>query len=471
MTLAIVIVILLGYVFIASEHLTHVNKALVAVFCASVGWVLFMCSGTSMIDVLHAQEFRDFLGGEPYSLYKSKVFISDNIFLRYVGEVGSLALYLLATMNIVQVLLNNECFWFIEKWLRNRNSKVVLWVAVLVTFCMSTCIDTLTLTVMMLMVLKRLLRNNLQRMYVGSAVVIAASAGGCWTVIGDVTGLMVWTSNAVAATNFSLMLFLPAMVATVIPVSLICRRLPEHLDLERPAFSFHGDDSVLKVWQRLLLLFTGIGGLWFIPSFHRITLLPPFLGALCCLGVVWVVNEVVNMRRISTEQPLNITSGRSLQYECIQAVMYCVGVCLCVDVLVECGALGMAAAVFDRYLHNIYLISLLLGLVSSVMDNIALVLTSMNMYSVLQPDMIKAEYMSAFLVNGEYWHLIMLSISVGGCLLPIGSVAGLALMKSEGVTVWWYLRHITLFVLLGWICSLGTYFLVDAFLRTWMPSF
>ena len=151
--------------------------------------------------------------------------------------------------------------------------------------------------------------------------------------------------------------------------------------------------------------------------------------------------------------------------------MYCVGVCLCVDVLVECGALGMAAAMFDRYLHNIYLISLLLGLVSSVMDNIALVLTSMNMYSVLQPDMIKAEYMSAFLVNGEYWHLIMLSISVGGCLLPIGSVAGLALMKSEGVTVWWYLRHITLFVLLGWICSLGTYFLIDAFLRTWMPSF
>ena len=107
MTLAIVIVILIGYVFIASEHLTHVNKALVAVFCASVGWVLFMCSGTSMIDVLHAQEFRDFLAGEPYSLYKSKVFISDRIFLRYVGEVGALVLYLLATMNIVQVLLNN----------------------------------------------------------------------------------------------------------------------------------------------------------------------------------------------------------------------------------------------------------------------------------------------------------------------------------------------------------------------------
>ena len=182
MTLAIVIIILLGYVFIASEHLTHVNKALVAVFCASVGWVLFISSGTSMIDVLHAQEFRDFLAGGPYSLYKSKVFIADRIFLRYVGEVGALVLYLLATMNIVQVLLNNECFWFIEKWLRSRNTNVVVWVAVLVTFAMSTCIDTLTLTVMMLMVLKRLLRNGKQRMYVGAAVVIAANAGGCWTV-------------------------------------------------------------------------------------------------------------------------------------------------------------------------------------------------------------------------------------------------------------------------------------------------
>lgn len=471
MTLAIVIVILIGYVFIASEHLTHVNKALVAVFCASVGWVLFMCSGTSMIDVLHAQEFRDFLAGEPYSLYKSKVFISDRIFLRYVGEVGALVLYLLATMNIVQVLLNNECFWFIEKWLRSRNTNVVVWVAVLVTFVMSTCIDTLTLTVMMLMVLRRLLRNGRQRMYVGAAVVIAANAGGCWTVIGDVTGLMVWTSKAVAATNFSLMLLLPAVVATIVPVSLICRKLPEHLDLERPAFVFRGDDSVLKVWQRLLLLVFGIGGLWFIPSFHRITLLPPFLGALCCLGVVWVLNEIINKRRIGTEQPLNITSGRTLQYECIQAVMYCVGVCLCVDVLIECGALHYASALCDRYLHNIYLISLLLGFISSIMDNIALVLTSMNMYSVLEPEMVKADYMSAFLVNGEYWHLIMLSVSVGGCLLPIGSVAGLALMKSEGVTVWWYLRRISLYVLLGWICSLGTYFMVDAFLRTWFPNF
>ena len=134
MTIAIVVVILLGYLFIATEHVTHVNKALVAILCGTVGWVLFMCTGTSFINAMHAEEYQALLDGSQHTILSSKMFISEHIFLRYVGQVGELVLYLLATMSIVEVLTNNECFSFIEKWLRRRNTAQMLWLMVLVTF-------------------------------------------------------------------------------------------------------------------------------------------------------------------------------------------------------------------------------------------------------------------------------------------------------------------------------------------------
>lgn len=464
MTIAIVVVILLGYLFIATEHVTHVNKALVAIFCGTVGWVLFMCTGTSFINVMHAGEYLDFLNGAEHTVFLSKRFIAEHIFLRYVGQVGELVLYLLATMSIVEVLTNNECFSFVEKLLRRRNTAKMLWLTVLTTFLLSSCIDNLTVTVLMLMILRKIIRNGKQRMYIGSAIVIAASCGGCWTVIGDVTSLIVWGRSAVTATNFSAALILPSIIATIIPTALIQRQLPEHLDLDRPAYTFRGDDSLLPWWQKGLLLFFGIGGLWFVPSFHRITLLPPFLGALCCLGVVWVLNEIINAKRIRTEQPQTISLGRRLQYEVLQVIMYCVGVCLCVDVLVEIGAMRAASAWLDANIHSIYLASAFMGLLSSVLDNIALVMAGINIYPVMESG-VQSGYMESFVQNGQYWHLIALSGNVGGCLLPIGSVAGFALMRAEGVTVWWYLRRITLFAFIGWAASVGTYFLVDHFLR------
>lgn len=464
MTVAIVIVVLLGYVFMASEHFTHVNKALVAMFCGTVGWILYMSSGSSFIDAMHRGEFLEFLNGREYSLRLSKEFIANHIFLRYVGQVGSLALYLLATMSIVVVLVNNECFTFVEKLLRRRNTTQMLWLTALTTFVFSTCIDDLTVTVLMLMIIRKLLRNQKQRRYIGAVVIIAATCGGCWTVIGDITSLIVWTKESVTATNFSLSLFLPAVVAMVVPTLLIRRQLPDRLDLDRPAYNFRGDDSVLEWWQKCILLFFGFFGLWFIPSFHRITLLPPFLGALCVLGVMWMLNEIINIKRIRTEQPQQVGLGRSLQYEVLQVIMYVVGLCLCVDVMIEAGAMQIASEWCDANIHNIYAFSVMMGAVSSVLDTIALVMAGVHLYDV-HPEMLADIYQNSFVEDGQYWHLISLSGSVGGLLLPIGSVAGLALMRAEDVNLWWYARRISLFVLVGWVCSVTTYFLVDFFLR------
>lgn len=465
MTIAIVVLMLLGYVLICVEHVTHLNKATVAMFCGVVGWVLFMCMGTSFIQVLHAQEFLDYLAGEPYTLEASKQFIASHIFLQYFGQMGGIVLYVLATMAIVEVLVNNECFNFLKSWLRSQNTNHVLWLTVLVTFAISAHIDNLSATVMMLLVMRRILRVPHQRMYIGAAIVITANAAGMFTVIGDISSLLIWTKGAVTATNYTGSLALSAVVATVIPTFFIRRALPDRLDIERPTYSFRGEDSALKIWQRAILVFLAFAGLWFVPTFHRITLLPPFLGALCVLGVIWVAAEVINISRIRTEQPQTVSTGRSLQYEVIQVIMYTIGACLCVDVLIEIGAMRAVSGWLDANIHSTYLLSVVLGLLSAVMDNIVLVLSAVNIYPVLSSEEAVTPYLQNFMQNGQYWHLVALSGNIGGCLLPIGSIAGLALMKSEDVTIWWWFRRITLGAFIGWACALGTYFLVDYFLR------
>lgn len=465
MYVAIVVLMLIGYVLICSEHFTHINKATVAMFAGVVGWILFMCSGTNFIQDIHADEFSAYLGDTPSSLSQTKAFIRDQVFFSHMMEICSVVMYLLATMAIVEVLNNNDCFDFITQWSRARNSLRVLWSLVFFTFMLSANLDNLTTCVMMLMILKKLVANSKQRMYIGAALVIAANCGGCFTVIGDPTSLMVWTRGAVTATNFSGALILPALVATVIPVALIGRKLPDTLDIVRPDYVFRGDDSSLPAWQRLLMLVIGMGGLWFIPTFHRITYLPPFLGALCVLGVLWVVNEIVNRRAIMSEQPITITSSRSLQYQVLQIIMFFVGIGLCVGVLIEIGAMAKVASWADSHIHNIYIMSLVTGLVSALMDNISLLLTGISIYSVVPDAAGLSEYARSFAMNGQYWHLIVLSGCVGGCLLPIGNTSGYALMKNEDVTFMWYVRHISGKVVFGWVLALGTYFLVDFFLR------
>ena len=218
------------------------------------------------------------------------------------------------------------------------------------------------------------------------------------------------------------------------------------------------------------MLVVGLGGLWFIPTFHRITLLPPFLGALCVLGVLWVLHEVMNHRRIMSNQPLEVSDERQFQFASLQMIMYFVGVFMCVALLIETGVMSSISAWCDEWIHNIYIMSIAMGAISAVLDNIALVLTAINIYpvaeniSALSPAL-DPEYASSFLPNGQYWHLIIYSGCVAGCLLPIGNLSGYALMKAENVSILWYARHILLKVILGWFVGLGVYFLVDLWLR------
>ena len=470
MTIVILCLVLFGYVLIAYEHLTHINKATIALFEAVVGWILFMCTGTDFVLKSHGPEFMSFTQGGPFDAETTKAFIASHVFVRYSADLCSIVLFLLATMNIVSVLNANGCFDFITDVVRTKDSRVLLWGLVGFTWLLSVNLDNFTTTVLMLMIMRRIVQQGRWRMWMGAAIVIAANCGGATSVIGDPTSLVVWTKGAVTPTDFTAALILPTLVATIIPTMLISRALPEHIDIVRPTTHYRGDQSTLSLWQKITMLVVGLGGLWFIPTFHRITLLPPFLGALCVLGVLWVMHEVMNHRRIKTNQPLFNAEDRQFQFAALQTVMYFVGVFMCVALLVETGVMASISGWCDEWIHDIYIMSVAIGAISALLDNIALVLTAINIYPVaesitsLSPTL-SPEYAASFLQNGQYWHLIIYSGCVAGCLLPIGNVSGFTLMKAEEVSIAWYMRYIMLKVLLGWGVGLGVYFLVDLWLR------
>ncbi len=442
MTLIIVTMLVLAYLLIATGHLTGVNKAAIAMFLGTIGWVIYVCWGADFVMAQHPEEYTEWLGNNSHSSDAVKLFIYNNVFLNYVGRAAAIVLFLLATMSIVELLNNNGCFDFITEWIRTRNSKRLLWTITLATFFLSANLDNLTTATMMLVIMHNILQNSRQRMYVGAAIVLAANCGGCFTVIGDPIGLILWGGGAVTATHFSGYLGIPAFLAWVVPTWLIGRELPERLDTAWSPSPYRGDDTRLNRWQRVVMLVVGIGGLWFIPTFHNITKLAPFLGALCVLSVLWVVNEAFNRKLLSADQTIQRRIPMSLQYGVLQQVLFVMGIMLGMGVVTETGVWSDVANWVDTYIHDIWLVGIVSGMLSSVVDSFTIAISNISFYSIGSGDIA---------TNGAYWSVIAYTTAVGGCLLSVGSVCGLALMRAEHVKLGWYVKHMTSKVLLGFI--------------------
>lgn len=429
MTLVIVVILLIAYVLIATELLTKVNKAAVAVFAGTVGWILYICYGTDFVMSQHPNDYFDFLSGAVPTSSVVKEYIAQDVFLKYVGRGAEIVLFLLATMTIVEILHNNGCFDFVSQLLKTRRSRRLLWALSITTFIISANLDNLTTTVMMLTVMRRVVPQLRMRLYFGAAIVLAANCGGALTVIGDPTGLFLWNMGHVTPTAYSSAMTLPCLTAWLLPTWWIGRSLPETTETEWVTMPYRGDDTRLNIWQRLLMLFVGIGGLWFIPTFHRITKLSPFLGAFCVLAVLWVVNEIFNRRLIDTDEMMQRRVPRVLQYGVIQMMLYIMGIMLAVGVVQETGAVGWLVAQLDNYVGATWVAGTQAAALSTVLDSFTSALTFFTIGK-------------SNGLNSDYWSMIAYSTAVGGNILCVGSLSGVAFLKTENARVGWYISNV-----------------------------
>lgn len=453
----------MGMLLIATEGVHRMNKAAIAMFVGTVCWLIYIAYGTGFVVSRHQIDFLSYLSDVGINATSVKTFIATHLFFRHVAAAGELVLFLLATLTIVEVLSANGCFDFVTKWLRTRSMQRYLLLLSGITFVLSANLDNLTTTCLMLGIMHTMVSDERQRMTLGAVIVVAANCGGAFTVIGDVTSLLLWSDEHVSPTTYAAALFPPCIAALATVVLLTAYHFRgQSLSLTRRAVPYRGDDTVLTRPQRLLMLLVGIGGLWFIPTFHRITLLPPFVGALCVLALLWMVHEVCNRRLLASDRMVGGGPRRpmALQYAGLQHILFLVGLILATAALQESGVLRDALYWTAHQLNNEpHIVATAMGGLSAFFGNLPVLLANTTCCS---PESI--EIYPSLATDGSYWALLSYSTALGGSLLGIGTMAGYAMMRTEGTNMRWYLRHMSGKILAGWGVGLVVYLILTQYI-------
>lgn len=456
MTLIIVVVLVCGFVLMSTEQVHHINRAAVAMVCGVIAWVIYLLNGTDFVYLMHGGEYQAFLAGSVSTSDSMKHFVAEHIMIKYISEACSVILFLIATNTIVEVLHNNGVFDSLIDWLRMRNSRTFLWVITLLTFAISANVDNLTTVVLMMSIITQIVRNHYQRMIYASAIMIAACMGGCFTAIGDMTSVMLWVRGVITPSAYAGGLVLPALATMCVFNVLIGTKLHGNVELYSVLSRFDGDDSSLASWQKVMLLVLGIVGLWFIPSFHVITKLPPFLGALSVLAVVWAVEGLCNLERNGNALMVQRHYFRTTEFIGMRLILYFLGISLGMGALAECGALDFVGNWLEYNISNVYIYGVAVGFLSSVLDNVPLMMMGMNLF----PFDTVVGSTSPFVQNGVYWQLLSFCCACGGCLLFIGTMAGQAVLEVEKIRFKWYIRHYLWRALVAWLVGMGVFWLI-----------
>lgn len=410
----------------SSEQIHHVNRAAIAMVCGVVVSTVYLINGGH----------PDFY--EPFLL-----------------KACNVILFLIATNTIVEVLHNNGVFDSLVSWLRMKGSRNFLWSISLLTFSISIMVDNLTTVVLMLSIINSIVRSHYQRVIYSCAILVAATLGGCVSVIGDMTSMMLWTQGVVTPTAFTEGMMPAVLTSLVVFNLLISRLLIGRVEMVSALGAYDGSDSYLAAWQKVVLLILGIGGLFFIPTFSFMTQLPPFLGAMTVLALMWSVEGLFNLERNGNVLIVGRHYFRNTEFIGMRIILYYLGVSLGVGTLAECGALDFVSEWLNGNINNVYIYGAIIGALSCVLDNVPLMMTGIN---ICELDTAVGST-SVFVLNGTYWQLLAYCCSMGGVLLLFGNLAGQAMGQVEHVRLVWYWRHYFWRVLLAWAAGMFVFWL------------
>ena len=432
MFILMAVVFVLGYLAIALEHPLRVNKAASAILTGAVVWTILMLGQHSI-----------FPEGEAHG---HEVLIHH--LLEHLGDIASILFFLIGAMTIVELIDVHEGFRVITDRITSTKKTSLLWVVGLITFFLSAALDNLTTAIVMCALLRKLIKDKETLWLFAGVVVISANAGGAWSPIGDVTTIMLWVGGQVTTVNIILKLIAPSLVAMLLPLlwfSFTLKGNVERPDTVKPS-GHHGGG--ISSGERNLVFALGVGALLFVPIFKAITHLPPFMGVMLGLGVLWIVTEILHMKHgVDQRGDLMVTSV--LRRIDLPSVLFFLGILVAVAGLQVAGHLTLMAEMLDKTFGNIFLINGAIGVLSSIVDNVPLVAAAMGMYPMTQ-----------FPPDHLFWELLALCAGTGGSLLIIGSAAGVAAMGILHIDFVWYIKKMTFPAALGYLGGIITFWLM-----------
>ena len=442
LTIAIITAFVIGYFCIAIESVTKVNKAAIALLMFVVCWTIFMIDPAQYL---------------PMAIGDAKALIVSEEIERHLGSTATTLFFLMGAMTIVELVDQNGGFNFVRDMLQTHSKKTLLWRIAFMTFVLSAILDNLTTSIVMIMILRKLVSDKKDRLIYAALVVISANSGGAFSPIGDVTTIMLWNKGVITAAGVIMEIFIPSLVSMVIPAYILSLSLKGNLTFTKEqAHSFQA--SELTQNQRKTIFFLGVGGLIFVPIFKSITHLPPFIGILLVLGALWTVTEVfyANLKEKEEKGAMHKRVTDMLSRIDMSTILFFLGILMAVACLETIGVLTSLGKGLDvAFEGNHYLVTGIIGVLSSIVDNVPLVAGCMGMYPVAAA--------GDMAVDGIFWQLLAYCAGVGGSMLIIGSAAGVIVMGLEKITFGWYLRKITWIAFVGYIAGIISYWALRTF--------
>ena len=435
----IVIVFCIGYLCIALESVTRVNKAAVA---------LLMCVGCWTLLMLAPEAYYPEVAGEGVLHHIAEVIE------HHLGDAGGTLFFLMGAMTIVEIVDSNGGFNFVRDSIKTRSKRKLMWRVAFMTFFLSAILDNLTTSIVMIMVLRKLVQAREDRLIYAALVVISANSGGAFSPIGDVTTIMLWIKGVITTQGVLTEIFLPSLVSMIVPAAILSLSLKGKFDKEQNLPK--AEVSQFTKAQRDVIFWLGVGGLCFVPVFKTLTHLPPFMGILLVLGLLWTVTEIFHYNTSEDDTMAKRVSDLLSRID-LSTIMFFLGILMAVAVLQEVGVLtALGQGLNETFSGNYYVINGIIGVLSSIVDNVPLVAGCMGMYPVA------AE--GAMAVDGIFWQLLAYCAGVGGSMLIIGSAAGVVVMGLEKITFGWYMKKVTWIAFVGYLAGILIYWIEKSFL-------
>ena len=434
LTILIVIVFCIGYLCIALESLTRVNKAAIALLMCVCCWTLLMMGPSAYYPEVAANGLIHHI---------------SEVIEHHLGDAAGTLFFLMGAMTIVEIVDSNGGFNFVRHAIKTRSKRKLMWRMVFMTFFLSVILDNLTTSIVMIMVLRKLVQSRGDRLIYAALVVISANSGGAFSPIGDVTTIMLWIKGVITTQGVITEIFVPSLVSMLVPAFILQYQLKGKFDksLNLPK----AEVSQFTKTQRNIIFWLGVGGLCFVPVFKTLTHLPPFMGILLVLGVLWTVTEIFHYNTAEDDTMAKRVSDLLSKID-LSTIMFFLGILMAVAVLQEVGVLTLMGSVLDTTFEgNHFLVTGIIGVLSSIVDNVPLVAGCMGMYPVAAA--------GDMAVDGIFWQLLAYCAGVGGSMLIIGSAAGVVVMGLEKITFGWYLKKITWVAFVGYLAGMLIYWI------------